>query len=202
MRTYALISRIAEPHPLHPRGTHRPFQQHRRARRGQAARRRPHRRVAGAGEGPGSGSGRPATILNAVSTGSPTGAIDFGHSHIRVALGDDMGNVVDEVTVRLNVDRMSGEGIELACEHLEQLRFGHGTGQLSSVVAGIPGPVDVVDRAGLLAGTRLSSWVGLVPARELAARWASPSLPRTTPCSARTASCTAAPAGTTRTSST
>ncbi|MCC6495266.1 MAG: ROK family protein [Propionibacteriaceae bacterium] len=126
-------------------------------------------------KGPGSGSGRPATILNAVSTGSPTGAIDFGHSHIRVALGDDMGNVVDEVTVRLNVDRMSGEGIELACEHLEQLRSAHGTGQLSSVVAGIPGPVDVV--TGLVCSpTILSSWVGLAPARELAKRLGVPVL--------------------------
>lgn len=120
-------------------------------------------------KGPGSGSGRPATILNAVSTGSPTGAIDFGHSHIRVAVGDDLGNVVDEVIVRLNVDRMSREGMDLASEHLERLRTAHGIGQLASVVAGIPGPVDGV--TGLVCSpTILSSWVGVAPARELEAR--------------------------------
>ena len=120
-------------------------------------------------KGPGSGSGRPATILNAVASGSPTGAIDFGHSHIRVAVGDDLGNVIDEVVVRLNVDRMAREGMDLASDHLERLRTTHGVGQLASVVAGIPGPVDGV--TGLVCSpTILSSWVGVAPARELEAR--------------------------------
>lgn len=120
-------------------------------------------------KGPGSGSGRPATILNAVASGSPTGAIDFGHSHIRVAVGDDLGNVIDEVVVRLNVDRMAREGMDLASDHLERLRTTHGVGRLASVVAGIPGPVDGV--TGLVCSpTILSSWVGVAPARELEAR--------------------------------
>src|SRR5665647_408316 len=74
-----------------------------------------------AAKGPGSGSGRPGLILNAIASATRTGAIDFGHRHLRVGLGDDMGNVVDEETVVLNVDRSPVKGLDEAVRLLRSL---------------------------------------------------------------------------------
>ncbi len=120
-------------------------------------------------KGRGSGSGRPGAILTAVATGTRTGAIDFGHRHFRVALGDDVGNVLDEVTVALNVDASPSRGLDEAAQGLKDLCVRHGNTALACVVAGVPGPIDAA--SGLVCSTTtLSNWAGMFPARELEKR--------------------------------
>lgn len=126
-------------------------------------------------KGPGSGSGRPGAILNAVASGTRTGAIDFGHRHFRVALGDDMGNVIDEATVPLNVDQAPARGLDEAARQLVELSHRHGVTTLAHVVAGVPGPIE--EGTGLVCSTTtLSNWAGMFPARELESRLHVPAL--------------------------
>ncbi len=120
-------------------------------------------------KGPGSGSGRPATCLRAVASGVPVAAIDFGHNHIQVAIGDALGRSLGEERVRLDVDLRATEAINIAVDLLAKLRSENAVDRLSSLVAGIPGPVDA--KTGLVRSpTILSSWVGLAPAQELERR--------------------------------
>lgn len=121
------------------------------------------------GKGPGSGSGRPATILTAVATGAAVAAIDFGHSHIRVALADALDHILDEDQMTLDVDFRAAEAMDAATERLTALLRGHDIEEPASIVAGIPGPVD--RHTGLVRSpTILSSWVGLEPSTELERR--------------------------------
>ena len=125
--------------------------------------------------GPGSGSGRPGLILNPVASGTRTGAIDFGHRHLRVGLGDDMGNVVDEQTVSLNVDRSPVTGLDEAARLLQDLCVRNDVASLAYVVGGVPGPIEA--KTGLVSSTTtLSNWAGIYPARELEDRLGVPAL--------------------------
>jgi len=117
-------------------------------------------------KGPGSGSGRPAARLAVVATGGPIGAIDFGHNHVRVAVADSLGEPIGEEHAVLDVDLNATEAMTCATDLLSDLKRQHGISDLSALVAGIPGPVDV--RTGLVRSPSiLSSWVGRAPAQEL-----------------------------------
>src|SRR6195952_2843066 len=125
------------------------------------------------GKGPGAGSGRPATRLRAVASGAPVAAIDFGHNHIHVAIGDALGRSLGEERMRLDVDLRAGDAMDIATDLLAKLRAEHSIDSLSHLVAGIPGPVD--GRTGLVRSpTILSSWVGLAPVQELERRIGEP----------------------------
>lgn len=117
-------------------------------------------------KGPGSGSGRPATFLTAVAAGAPTAAIDFGASHVGVALGDSLGNSIEEVTIPLETPTMPQPTIDLAVAALQMLQAKHEAPQLSTVVVGIPGPVDRTTGK-VCSPTVVPSWVGLNPSSEL-----------------------------------
>lgn len=126
-------------------------------------------------KGPGSGSGRPGSILNAVATSIRTGAIDFGHRHFRVALGDDQGNLVDEEIVALNVDQSPVRGLDAAAAGLRALSERNGVSALACVAACVPGPIEA--GTGLVCSTTtLSNWAGMYPARELEKRLEVPAL--------------------------
>ena len=120
-------------------------------------------------KGPGSGSGRPSTRLRAVVAGGSVAGIDFGHSHVHVALGDEQGSTIAVAQAELDVDLCAAEALDAAADLLAGLQAEHGIGSLSAVVAGIPGPLD--HHAGVVRSpTILSGWVGLAPAEELGRR--------------------------------
>ena len=124
-------------------------------------------------KGPGSGSGRPATRLRAVASGCPVAAMDFGHNHVHVAVSDQLGRILGERRVTIDVDLEATAALDLAAGLLAELRHEHELALLSSLVAGIPGPVD--SQSGLVrSATILSSWVGLAPAEELGRRIGTP----------------------------
>ncbi len=120
-------------------------------------------------KGPGSGSGRPAVSLATVPSHAPVGGIDFGHSHVAVAVADGRGRLLGEERLELDVDLKAIEALEFAADALGRLSSAHSVGRYASVVAGVPGPLD--NRTGTVRSpTILSSWVGLAPAQELEAR--------------------------------
>ena len=128
-------------------------------------------------KGPGSGSGRPATLLNPAASATRIGAIDFGHQHLRVALGDDAGTILDETVVKLDVDQDPERGLDVAARTLRELAAQHGVSQLACVAAGVPGPIEAT--TGLVcSNTTLSNWSGMLPERELEDRLSIPALVR------------------------
>ncbi|OIJ65332.1 ROK family transcriptional regulator [Streptomyces mangrovisoli] len=124
-------------------------------------------------KGPGSGSGRPAGVLHCVATHRGSAALDFGHSHVKVAVVDAAGEIHARRRVDMNVDLEAAAAMDRAAEMLAELLRESGSEGISTVVAGIPGPLDSV--SGLVRSpTILSSWVGLDPRRELEARLGRP----------------------------
>lgn len=122
-----------------------------------------------AAKGPGSGSGRPAGVLRCVPRRSNSAAIDFGHTHVKVAVVDGFGHMVAQRRADLDVDLCAAEAMDAAADMLRALRRDHDVDDRSTVVVGIPGPLD--SASGLVRSpTILSSWVGLDPGRELERR--------------------------------
>ncbi|WP_100351173.1 ROK family transcriptional regulator [Luteimicrobium subarcticum] len=120
-------------------------------------------------KGPGSGSGRPATRLRVAPKSSHVAGVDFGHSHIYVALADASGEPVGEQRIELDVDLDAAGAMDVAADLLARLQREHDVERVSQLVAGIPGPLDTL--TGLVRSpTILSSWVGLSPADELTRR--------------------------------
>ncbi len=122
---------------------------------------------------PGSGRGRPATVVRAVSPGAAVAAVDFGHRHVTVAIGDSLGDPIGIDGIDLDVDLQADEALDVAAGLLARLRTEHAVHELAAVVAGIPGPLDI--RTGRVCSpTILSGWVGLAPSAELEARIGTP----------------------------
>ncbi|MFE4683959.1 ROK family protein [Streptomyces sp. NPDC056721] len=120
-------------------------------------------------KGPGSGSGRPAGVLRCVPRHGNATAIDFGHTHVKVAVVDGSGQMVAQRRADLNVDLYAAEAMDAAADMLRDLRQDHEIDAGSTVVVGIPGPLD--SASGLVRSpTILSSWVGLDPGQELIRR--------------------------------
>jgi len=117
-------------------------------------------------KGRGSGSGRPATRLIAVTSASRVGGIDFGHTHIHVAISDERGIILGEERVEIDVDVRAQEAMERACEMLARVMRDNDIPELVAVAAGIPGPLDR-DSGRVMSPTILSGWVDLAPAEEL-----------------------------------
>ncbi len=120
--------------------------------------------------GKGSGSGRPAKRLMTVASKGWVAGIDFGHKHIYVAVADSAGNEIASCRVLMNVDLNARQAMDEASTLLRSLCREQGIDQLTSIAAGIPGPIDA-QRAVVRSPTILSGWVGLDPAAELAERF-------------------------------
>ena len=119
--------------------------------------------------GRGTGSGRRAAILTAVPGAAYVGAIDFGHQHFRVAIGDEAAHVIDELDVRFSVDDSPEAGLDAACAGIQQLCDRHGIAALAGVALGVPGPIERA--TGIVRTTTiLSNWSGMSPAREVEER--------------------------------
>jgi len=113
---------------------------------------------------PGSGR-RGASVRLAARAGLVCG-IDFGHSHLSVAIGDLTGHVLSEQSRSLEQSHHHEEGLTYAAEMLKREldELGSEHSALRAVVVGLPAPVidDVVRSAAILPG-----WVG-VNARQVA----------------------------------
>jgi glucokinase-like ROK family protein len=120
--------------------------------------------------GEGRGGRPPVPISLSPSLGAVVG-VDFGHSHVRVAVADLRHTVLAERERLLHVDPDAEVSLDLAAELVEEVLAAARVPRSSvlDVGMGVPGPVDrargVVGSATVLAG-----WVGIRAAEELSAR--------------------------------
>lgn len=116
------------------------------------------------------GRGRPPALLRLCAGGDVVVAVDFGHSHLTVAVADLTGATLAEQRVPMDVHRSPDDALDSAAAMVSQLlahtQIGHPP---AHVVMGVPGPID--QRTGRLrSGTVLPTWEGLDAGSELARR--------------------------------
>lgn len=152
---------------------------------------------------PTSAGGRRARSVSLSGDAGIVIGVDFGHTHLRVAVGNLAHQVLAEEAEPLDVDASAAQGFDRAEEIVERLVAATGVDhtKVAGVGLGVPGPIDV--ESGTLGSTSiLPGWTGTKPAEELGGAWACPCTSTTTPTWARSASWSGAAAAGSRTSRT
>ena len=115
--------------------------------------------------------GRPGVELVLRDPAQVVVGIDFGHSHIGVAVADLGHNVLAERRAELDVNREAVQALDSAARMFADVLAGAGvdSGSVLGAGIGIPGPVDLAHgTAG--SATILPGWVGLRIASEMEQR--------------------------------
>lgn len=118
--------------------------------------------------GPGAGRGRPSALLVPVQGSGHVIGIDFGHTHVSVALADCSGVVISEQRTKVDVDSQARAALDVAAGVATRLiTAAHVThSDVKCVAAGIPAPIDANTKQ-IRSTTIMSDWVGLHPEKEL-----------------------------------
>lgn len=120
---------------------------------------------------PTSSGGRRARSVSLSGDAGIVVGVDFGHSHLRVAVGNLAHQVLAEQTEPIDVDVSAAQGFDRAEELVGRLisATGIGTDKVIGVGLGVPGPIDAA--TGVLGSTAiLPGWGGINPRQELAGR--------------------------------
>ncbi|MEU1625931.1 ROK family transcriptional regulator [Streptomyces sp. NPDC020096] len=124
---------------------------------------------------PTSSGGRRARSVSLSGDAGIVVGVDFGHSHLRVAVGNLAHQVLAEQTEPIDVDASAAQGFDRAEQLVGQLiaTTGIGPDKVIGVGLGVPGPIDVA--SGVLGSTAiLPGWGGINPREELAGRLGMP----------------------------
>jgi predicted NBD/HSP70 family sugar kinase len=120
---------------------------------------------------PTSAGGRRARSVSLSPEAGIVLGVDFGHTHLRVAVGNLAHQVLAEESEPLDVDASYVDGFGRAEALVERLIVSTKIDRTKviGVGLGVPGPIDV--ESGTLGSTAiLPGWSGINPSRELAAR--------------------------------
>lgn len=106
------------------------------------------------------GSGRRGTSVQLSRSAGLVLGVDFGHTHLAVALSDLTGTVLGERRRRVDPDASYSEGLEQIAELRDEIlaETGDGAGLIRTIAMGLPAPLehDVVRSSSILPG-----WVGI-----------------------------------------
>lgn len=117
---------------------------------------------------PTSAGGRRARSVSLSGDAGIVIGVDFGHTHLRVAVGNLAHQVLAEESEPLDVDASSTQGFDRAEQLVSRLIEATGVdrSKIAGVGLGVPGPIDV--ESGTLGSTAiLPGWTGTKPAEEL-----------------------------------
>ncbi|GAA3486157.1 MULTISPECIES: ROK family transcriptional regulator [Streptomyces] len=120
---------------------------------------------------PTSAGGRRARSVSLSGDAGVVIGVDFGHTHLRVAVGNLAHQVLAEESEPLDVDASAAQGFDRAEQLVKRLIGATGISQdkVVGVGLGVPGPIDV--ESGRLGSTAiLPGWQGINPSEELSAR--------------------------------
>ena len=119
------------------------------------------------------GSGRRGTVVRLARAAGVVAGIDFGHTHLAVAVADVSGRLIEEVRHPLASDHAYGDGLDLASSLLDDLleKTGLVRGDVRTIGLGLPTPIsdDIVRSSAILPG-----WVGVNAVEVAQARFGSP----------------------------
>lgn len=120
---------------------------------------------------PTSAGGRRARSVSLSADAGIVVGVDFGHTHLRVAVGNLAHQVLAEDAEPLDVDASADQGLDRADRLVRRLVAGSGAApeKVVGVGLGVPGPIDVA--SGTLGSTAiLPGWAGTNPREALARR--------------------------------
>ncbi|MEU1782371.1 ROK family transcriptional regulator [Streptomyces abikoensis] len=120
---------------------------------------------------PTSSGGRRARSVSLSGDAGIVVGVDFGHTHLRVAVGNLAHQVLAEDAEPLDVDASAEEGLRRAESLVRTLitKAGIDPHKIIGVGLGVPGPIDV--ESGVLGSTAiLPGWAGTNPRDDLATR--------------------------------
>ncbi|MCF6522739.1 ROK family transcriptional regulator [Streptomyces sp. JJ36] len=120
---------------------------------------------------PTSAGGRRARSVSLADDAGTVVGVDFGHSHLRVAVGNLAHQVLAEEAEPIDVDASAAEGFDRAERLVKRLLDATGIPRekVIGVGLGVPGPIDV--ETGALGSTAiLPGWGGTRPREEVADR--------------------------------
>ncbi|HEU4658016.1 MAG TPA: ROK family transcriptional regulator [Capillimicrobium sp.] len=127
-------------------------------------------RVTAEGRDPG-GAGRPPVLLALDRSAGAAIGIDFGHSHLRVAVADLSHTILAEAERDMEVDDSASDDFAAAAELVDHVldEAGVPRGRVISVGMGVPGPI--LHRNGTVgSGAILPGWVGVHAGEEMQRR--------------------------------
>jgi glucokinase-like ROK family protein len=125
----------------------------------------------GTGVAHGEQGGRPPVLLSLKSSAGLALGVDFGHTHLRVAISDLSHEVLAETREELDVDQSAEEGLAGATKLVNQVLEDAGADRdrVLGVGMGLPGPINQAART-VGSTAILPGWVGVDAAKELSQR--------------------------------
>jgi glucokinase-like ROK family protein len=123
------------------------------------------------GSAHGAQGGRPPILLSFDASAGAAVGIDFGHSHLRVAVSDLAGTILSERKQPLDTDHDAQQGLELAAAMVTEALADAGVQRTSVIGAGmgLPGPIEQV--GGTVGSSAiLPGWIGMTAASEMRRR--------------------------------
>jgi predicted NBD/HSP70 family sugar kinase len=127
------------------------------------------------GSAHGAQGGRPPILLSFDASAGAAVGIDFGHSHLRVAVSDLASTILAERTRPLDTDHDAQEGLDAAAELVSDTLADAGVNRAQVIGAGmgLPGPIEqgegTVGSSSILPG-----WIGMAAETEMRRRLAIP----------------------------
>jgi predicted NBD/HSP70 family sugar kinase len=119
----------------------------------------------------GAQGGRPPILLSFDASAGAAVGVDFGHSHLRVAVSDLSGAILAEREQPLDTDHEAREGLDAAADLVEDALADAGVERERVIGAGmgLPGPIQQGD--GIVGSSAiLPGWIGVAAAAEMRAR--------------------------------
>ena len=115
--------------------------------------------------------GRPPILLAFDASAGAALGIDFGHSHVRVAVSDLSSNILAERAAPMDIDHVSHEGLDVALDLIGEALAEAGIDRSRVIGAGLglPAPVDQAD--GIVGSSAIvPGWVGVAAGEEMRLR--------------------------------
>jgi predicted NBD/HSP70 family sugar kinase len=126
------------------------------------------------GSAHGAQGGRPPILLSFDASAGAAVGVDFGHSHLRVAVSDLASTILAERTRPLDTDHDAHEGLDMAAELVVETLADAGVARESVIGAGmgLPGPIIQIPPAHGTVGSSaiLPGWIGMTAAQEMQKR--------------------------------
>lgn len=116
----------------------------------------------------GESGGRPPVLLSLNPSAGLAVGVDFGHTHLRVAVSDLSHEVLAEAGRELDVDHSAEEGLDAAAELVDQVltEAKGGRNGVVGVGMGVPGPINRATGA-VGSSSILPGWVGVNAGAEM-----------------------------------
>jgi predicted NBD/HSP70 family sugar kinase/DNA-binding transcriptional ArsR family regulator len=119
----------------------------------------------------GAQGGRPPILLSFDASAGAAVGIDFGHSHLRVAVSDLASTILAERSRPLDTDHDAQEGLDAAAELVAQALADAGVDRSAVIGAGmgLPGPIEQGDGT-VGSSAILPGWIGMTAETEMRRR--------------------------------